>query len=65
LSLLIGGIYERRPARAIIGLCGLILVALVLSLAGQGFYLAALISAILGWLLLRGLEWAMARIGIY
>lgn len=65
IALLLGGAYERRPMRAILGVCGLIALVLSLSLAGGAYYVAALIVASLGWLSLRGLEWLMIRLGAY
>lgn len=64
-ALLLGGAYERRPMRAILGICGLIVLALLLSLAGQGFYLAALIVGLGAWIGLRALEWLMIQLGVY
>lgn len=65
LSFLLGGIYEKRFLRGLFGVCGLIAVWLSLSLVGQGFYLAGLITAALGWLIIRALEWVMLRLGVY
>ena len=65
LALLIGGAYEKRLPRAIVGIMGLCLMAVSLSLMGSGSYVAAAALAAGGWLALRLLERLMLRLGVY
>lgn len=65
IALLIGGIYERRPMRGILGVCGLIALGLLVSLLGESYYVAALITGLLAWVILRAVEWILLRLGAY